>query len=76
MEQAIRSLWAGESALEKKASFAGEEESFVLSLEQRGRGPLLPQFWFGLQRREKLNASTEHVEPGKGTRRALSSGAV
>lgn len=62
--------------LEKKASFAGEKESFVLSMEQRGRGALLLQLRSGLQRRKKLKVSTEIAELGKGSRRALSSGAV
>ena len=48
----------------------------MLSTEQCGRGALLLQLRSGLQRREKLEVSTELVEPGKGSRRALCSGAV
>lgn len=65
MEQATRSLWAGESAHGKNPSFAGEKESFVLSTEQRGREALLLQPGSRLQRKEQLNISTELVELGK-----------
>lgn len=45
-------------------------------MEQRGREALLLQLRSALQRREKLKVSTELVEPRKGSRTALSSGAV
>lgn len=59
--------------VERKAGFAGEKGSLVLFREQCGRGALLLQLQSGLQGREKLKVSTEPVEPGKGSRRALSS---
>lgn len=74
MEQAIHSLWAGESALGKKQALL--ERKRALCSPRSSVGEELSSSGSGLESREKLKVSTEIMEPGKGSRRALSPGAV